>query len=80
MAKPLVLDELIDELIAQPNQDGICLGNALFCLIQLGAWKQAQQKLVEIRTTLPPAELVKLKTIFELIDIALIASNARSLK
>lgn len=75
LAKPLVLGEMIDEFIAQTEVDSACLGNALFCLIQLGSWKFAQQKLAEIRSALPAAELVKLKPTLELINIALMASE-----
>lgn len=75
LAKPLVLGEIIDEFLTQPGIDGACLGNALFGLIQLGSWKLAQQKLLEIRSALPCAALTQLKPCLELIDIALLASE-----
>lgn len=75
LAKPLVLGEIIDELLALPTQDEACLGNALFSLVELGSWKMAQQKLVEIRSTLPCTELSKLKASLELVDKAVLASE-----
>lgn len=45
LAKPYVLEEIIDEVLKTEKPEPIVLGNALFALIELGAWNIAQTKL-----------------------------------
>lgn len=48
LAKPYVLAEIADELLKRCESCEITLGNALYCLIELGAWQLAELKLPEI--------------------------------
>lgn len=45
LAKPYFLAELMDELATMRELYPICIGNALFCLIELGSWKLAAKKM-----------------------------------
>lgn len=45
LAKPYLLGEMIDSLIQEEHLLFSELGNALFCLIKLGSWKYAEEKL-----------------------------------
>jgi len=47
LAKPYVLAEIIDELIKAQQNPVIEVCNSLYCLVELGAWKIARQKLDE---------------------------------
>lgn len=47
LAKPYVLAEIADELTRRSEVCEITLANALFCLIELGAWQLAELKLPE---------------------------------
>lgn len=48
LAKPYVLEEIVDQAASmeRPHYPTIC--NGLFCLIELGAWKIAQKKLEDL--------------------------------
>lgn len=48
LAKPYVLLEIIDNLAKSHQNPTTQICNALYCLIELGAWKTAQKKLDEI--------------------------------
>lgn len=45
LAKPYVLSEMVDELLQKEQLHAISISNAIFCLIELGAWKLALEKL-----------------------------------
>jgi eukaryotic-like serine/threonine-protein kinase len=49
LAKPYVLSEIIDDLAAVNSPSTISLCNALYCLIELGAWELAKEKLKFLR-------------------------------
>jgi serine/threonine protein kinase len=49
LAKPYILGELIDQMKQEENPSVIELGNALFCLAELGAWEYAQEKLDSLK-------------------------------
>lgn len=51
-AKPYVLGEIIDELLRNENPPISEISNALFCLIELGAWAYAQKKLAKVQSKL----------------------------
>jgi len=48
LARPFVITEIIDELFKLETPHPVIMGNALICLIELGAWELAQTKLTEI--------------------------------
>jgi len=48
LARPYVITEIIDDLFTKNQPHPILLGNAIFCLIELGAWKLAQAKLEQL--------------------------------
>ena len=49
LAKPYVLEEIIDEILHAKQPPLIDLYNALYCLIELGCWKLAKAKLDVVR-------------------------------
>lgn len=49
LAKPFTLIEIIDHTISLDKPSMIIIANALFCLIEIGAWQLAQNKIPEIR-------------------------------
>lgn len=51
LAKPLILSELIDELVQYEPVPLQIIGNALFALIELGSYALAKEKLELIKTT-----------------------------
>jgi eukaryotic-like serine/threonine-protein kinase len=53
LGRPYVLSELIDDLLGMQNFNPILTANALFCLIELGSWQMAEQKLNQIATNFP---------------------------
>jgi len=53
LARPYVLAELIDDLIHLRTFHPITVANALFCLIELGSWKLASEKLKQISEDYP---------------------------
>lgn len=57
LGRPYVLAELIDDLIHLQPLYPISLANAIFCLIELGSWKIAQEKIKEISNDYPEKEL-----------------------
>lgn len=61
LARPYVLSELIDDLITMKTLYPITLANAFFCLIELGSWRLAREKLMEISTKYSEKNL----TVFE---------------
>lgn len=57
LGRPYVLSELIDDLLQMQTFHPIVIANALFCLIELGSWKLARQKLKEISEKYPEKDL-----------------------
>lgn len=53
LARPYILEEMIDRLLEFPNPPSMLLSDALFCLIELGSSSLAQKKLQEIVFPLP---------------------------
>lgn len=52
LANPFALTEMFDEVKENSQPHPITLANVLFCLIELGAWELAQQKLEELSSDL----------------------------
>ncbi|MFQ5729418.1 MAG: serine/threonine-protein kinase PknD [Waddliaceae bacterium] len=65
LANPLAIVEFIDEIREAKKFIPMLFGNALFCLIELGAWELADQKLNE----LTPEQ--KEHKVFELVQIGI---------
>lgn len=66
LAKPYILEEIIEELAKREEPVWIEIENALFSLIELGAWDYAAQKIQQLRTmhaTLPLSALHALELI-----------------
>lgn len=61
LAKPYILGEIIDDL-THKSASSIEIGNALFALIELGAWQYAKNKLQELKTSHPSIELSSIWT------------------
>jgi serine/threonine-protein kinase len=57
LGRPYVLSELVDVLLQMETPHPIAVANALFCLIELGSWKLAEQKLKEISKNYPGKDL-----------------------
>ena len=57
LGRPYVLSEIIDDLFLMPTFYPIAVANALFCLIELGSWKMAEQKLQEFCANYPEKDL-----------------------
>lgn len=70
LAKPFLLVEIIDEVSNLESMHTETLCNALFCLIELGAWKIAEEKLAEITHKEVGHENVK--HAFDLIRVAIL--------
>lgn len=73
LAKPYVLVEIIEELCKLPLAP-LTVCNALFCLIELGAWKIADQKIREMMQLFPYSE--DLLDRCRLLEIAIIAQES----
>lgn len=69
LANPHTLDELINELEKATKPDFIAICNALFCLIQLGAYKLAQETLS--RLSLRTDQSTRDSSYLKMIQIAL---------
>ncbi len=69
LAKPYVLAEILDEIANDPIPDAIAIGNALFCLIELGSWKLAERKMIDLKATLSKEKLEGLEDVFDLTQI-----------
>ncbi|NGX42376.1 MAG: Serine/threonine-protein kinase PknD [Chlamydiae bacterium] len=65
LANPLAIGEYIDDLLEEKEFKPTLITNAFFCLIELGAWKFAKEKLQELQP-----EQRELKA-FELIHLAI---------
>lgn len=72
LGRPYVIAEVIDDLLKLQQHPPITLANALFCLIELGSWKLAQEKLHKITAHLTDKELTIFEPISELIEIAIL--------
>lgn len=72
LAKPYVLNEIIQELSKLPLAP-ITICNALYCLIELGAWQLAQENIETITLQYPNTE--ELKSRFQLLEIAISAKK-----
>lgn len=53
LAKPYILGEIIDDLLHIEHFSIEDIHNALFCLVELGSWEYAQEKLDSIQAFLP---------------------------
>lgn len=72
LAKPYVLVEILEKILADPVLDSTAIGNILFALVELGCWKLAEGKVAHLRSTLTTEALEGLRESLELIDIAVI--------
>lgn len=70
LAKPYVLLEIIDEIISASKPSLIALGNALYCLIELGSVELAEKKIEEIEKS-EIAFKQELRLPFQLLRIAI---------
>lgn len=75
LAKPYVLQEILDELLIMHMPDLPTISNALFALLELGAWQIAQEKLKQIYERMHMLEAIdqKARELFNLLDIAVMA-------
>jgi len=72
LAKPYVLAEICDDLLKQPELSAKDIGNTLFALMELGAWKLAEAQVDKIYKELPPEKLELIKHSLESIKTALL--------
>ena len=72
LAKPYVLIEITNDFLKQDELSSKDIGNALFALMELGAWRLAEQEVNKIYSTLPPEKLELLQGSLEKIKIALL--------
>ena len=79
LARPYILSELIDDLVLMPNFYPITVANALFCLLELGSWKLAQEKIKDLSENLQEKKLLDFNQVKPLLEIA-IACHADSLE
>jgi serine/threonine-protein kinase len=79
LAKPYILAEIIDDLAKMEAPSVPLLCNSFFCLIELGSWEFARQKMEEIFQENVKKRLNPHDQNFDLIRIA-IAANANGLK
>lgn len=63
LAKPYILEEIIQDLLMNDPFQPIEIANALACMIELGAWDYAQQKINEIRAFPIPVNEIPLEDI-----------------
>ena len=54
LAKPYILEEILDDLLKYAPPSTIEMGNALSCLIELGAWHYAENKIAQLEMHTPP--------------------------
>lgn len=74
LSRPHVIEEMIEELNSTSKLNPIALANALFCLIELGSWELAQDKLHKSAALF--GNLPEFKEIKELLDIAILAHSS----
>jgi serine/threonine-protein kinase len=67
LAKPYILGEIIDDLLKIEPFPVLEISNALVSLIELGAWKYAQQKLEQIHTHTSTLSEISWKDIEEML-------------
>lgn len=58
LGRPFVLSEMIENLLAMQTFQPILVANVLFCLIELGSWKIAEQTLNEIFVKYPNKDFI----------------------
>lgn len=73
LGRPYVLSEIIDELIHMQTFYPIAVANALFCLIELGSWTMAEQKLNELANNYLEKDLSDFKNYRYSIESTLLA-------
>ncbi len=71
LAKPYVLTEIIEQVVAAPVADAVAIGNALFSLVELGCWKLADKTIHHLKTTVSKETLEGLQDTLELIQVAI---------
>ncbi len=70
LARPYAISEIIDDMLKASPFHPVMLGNALFCLLELGCWQLAKAKLAQIAYLHPVSqEFLQIKS---LLDIALL--------
>lgn len=79
LAKPYFLAEIIDELSHLPTLYSSTLGNALFCLMELGSWQLAQSKMESFLEARKPEEQQEVSQLYASLQIALL-SHTKSLE
>lgn len=79
LARPYTLLEMIDDIVNMSHAHPTTLGNALFCLIELGSWKIAETRLQNLQKLYNKNELVDFALIGEMLLIA-INSQRKSLE
>lgn len=73
LEKPYVIDELIDELLGMETLHAISIGNALFCLIEMGSWELAKTKLKEVVQAYEKEKLTYFNPFKDLLDITILS-------
>lgn len=72
LARPQVIEEMIDELKVLPKIPAVAYASAVMCLIELGAFQEAQQKLDQLGEVVDPV-MHEIKEMNEWLKIALTA-------
>lgn len=78
LARIYIIQELLEKMRSMISFHGATVGNMVFCLIELGAWKMAKAALGEIRQYLSPIQLADFNPIGNMLDLA-ISSHRESL-
>lgn len=73
LAKPYILNEIVEELIKFTPLPIKTISNAIFCIIELGSWLLAEQILNKIVSTLEITD--EMKTSLNLLSIAILANR-----
>lgn len=71
LAKPFVIEELIDEMLEPGRLNPIAMGNALFCLIEIGSWHLAAKKLHDLLKQHTKKELEDLGLYTQYLEVAI---------
>ena len=77
LAKPYVIEEIIDDLLKMENISASSIGNALYALIELGAWNLAQAKIAKIRETIQTeSDIQKLSPYLDNLEILILSHTS----
>lgn len=74
LARPYVLAEIIDELLKMKKPHPITVANAIYCLVEIGNWELAEEKLKEViqhNANNPPISIDSIKETLEITSLPL---------